>query len=104
MTITAEHAARDTPAAVAPGHRVPGCDGYSHSDNLCETEFGDLKCGNSALVITVNAQVNEPLELAVWQEMGEELLRTSDQAAARAFAAKVRAFADAIDTGANLLT
>jgi hypothetical protein len=92
-----------TVTALTADHRIPGCDGWWHSEGLCENEFGSLKCGDGSLVVTVNAHDGKPLELAVWQDMGDELLRTGDQAEAAAFAAKVRAFADAIEAGADLL-
>lgn len=84
-------------------HLIPGCEGYAHIDGLCETELGSLDCGSGELVVTVNAGDDQAPEVAVWQEMGSDLLRTRDRAEALAFSAKIRAFADAIEQGANLL-
>lgn len=84
--------------------RLIGCNGLYHDEGLCEIALDTIDMGGATpLNVTVNAYDGKPVELAVWPDMSDELLRTYDQATGLAFAARLRAFADAVEQGANLL-
>jgi len=82
--------------------RIPGCDGYAHADDLCETELDSMPVVVGDLIITVNASDDQPVELVVWNDSGD-LLRTTSPAEAAVFAERIRGFAAAVDKGAALL-
>lgn len=86
--------------------RLQGCDGFWHHDGLCEATLGEIKGSDKTgdLCVTVNVKGDAPAELAVWEDMGADIVRTTDQAVALATAARFQAFADAISKGARMLS
>lgn len=84
--------------------RVPGCDGVWHNDGVCETTLADVTTPNASLIVNVSAEDDETVQLVVWEGSdGRDLIRTTDQAQARAFADRLRELAVAVDRGADLL-
>ena len=109
MTITAEHIATEPdPAATADQFpmtscRIRGCDGKWHFDGTCDVVLADMATTGVDLIAEVDCVEGGPVELVVWEGDGRDLLRTSTPADVRAFADRLRALADAIDAGADLL-
>lgn len=91
----------DEPAEVEC--RIPGCDGTWHYDDMCDVVLADMSTAGVDLIAEVDSVDGGPVELVVWEGEGRDLLRTSDPAAGRAFADRLRALAHAIDKGAVLL-
>lgn len=84
--------------------RVRGCDGRWHNDDMCDVVLADLAGDGASLIAEVDSVDGGPLELVVWEgEDGRDLLRTSNPAAGRAFADRLRSLAAAVDKGAALL-
>jgi hypothetical protein len=97
--------------------RIPGCNGYWHADDMCDVVLADLAGDSATLIAEVDTIDGGPVQLVVWEgEDGRDLLRTSDPAAGRAFAERLRALAAgrafaerlralaaAVDKGAALL-
>lgn len=93
------------PAALrGPQHRLPGCTGSWHDDDMCDVVLADVPGPDVSLIAEVEAGADRPAELIVWESEGpRNLLRTSDPAKAIAFADQLRALAAAVDKGATLL-
>ncbi|BBA99256.1 hypothetical protein RVR_5797 [Actinacidiphila reveromycinica] len=84
---------------------IPDCNGSWHDENICDTVLADTATpAGAALIAELEASPTMPTTLVVWEGSdGRDLMRTSDQAEARAFADRLRAFAHAVDKGAGLL-
>lgn len=104
MTITTEHVVTESHSAATANCRVRGCDGRWHGDDMCDVVLADMATTGVDLIVEVDSVDGGPVELVVWEGDGRDLLRTSDSAAGRAFANRLRALADAVERGANLLT
>lgn len=84
--------------------QVRGCDGRWHNDDMCNVVLADLAGDGASLIAEVDSVNGGPVQLVVWEgEDGRDLLRTSDPAASRAFADRLRSLATAVDKGAALL-
>jgi hypothetical protein len=85
-------------------HRLPGCTGSWHDDDMCDVVLADLPGPGVSLIAEAERGADKPAELIVWESEGpRNLLRTTDSAQARAFADQLRKLAAAVDKGAVLL-
>lgn len=103
MTITAEHVAAPFGGAANAECRIRGCDGRWHAEEMCDVVLVDMPTAGVDLIVEVDSIDSGPVELVVWEGEGRDLLRTSDPAAGRAFADRLRALAAAVDRGVDLL-
>ncbi len=104
MTTTLDGGTEMVAPTEQDAHRIPGCDGRWHFDGVCETTLADLATPGASLVVTVSAEVDQTMQLVVWEgDDGRDLIRTSSPAEARAFADQLRALAAAVDKGAAYL-
>lgn len=85
--------------------RLGNCDGYFHGEGVCEVALGRIEGAtrDGDLNVTVNVSGGKPAELAVWEDMGPDIVRTTDPAEAIAMAEKFEAFAAGIRKGARML-
>lgn len=83
---------------------IPNCDGYWHHEGTCVAPLAEIPFGDGSIIAEMVAEADQPAYAVIFGFMLDidgRAIRSSDPAELYTQAARIREFAEAIETAAD---